>query len=104
MDDHEVSVHSALSTARERNAAAAGKQLTDTHSAGFLPNPLLWAYTRPVAEVLGELRDAGVIPGWRNELYPVTDRWHDEPCMLIERAAAVLFGIKASKKLDRVST
>ena len=49
-----------------------------------------------VAEVLADLRDAGVIPGWRNEMYPVTDRWHDEPCMLVERAASVLFGIKAS--------
>ena len=49
-----------------------------------------------VAEVLADLREAGEIPGWRDEMYPVTDRWHDEPCMLIERAAAVLFGIKAS--------
>lgn len=33
--------------------------------------------------------------GWRNELYPAVQTFHDEPAFLIERAAAPFFGIKA---------
>ncbi|KAG2497144.1 hypothetical protein HYH03_004735 [Edaphochlamys debaryana] len=48
-----------------------------------------------VAEVLEALRKEGVITGWRDELYPVTASFYEEPVMLIERAAATHFGIKA---------
>lgn len=37
----------------------------------------------------------GLIEGWRNELYPAVQSFHDEPAFLIERAAAPHFGIKA---------
>lgn len=46
-----------------------------------------------VARVLRELHAEGMIPGWRNELYPVfTEPGGD--LLHIERAAATLFGIK----------
>lgn len=41
-----------------------------------------------------ELREAGAIKGWRDELYPITDALHAPPVALIERAAAPYFGIK----------
>ena len=37
----------------------------------------------------------GHVEGWRNELYPAIQAFHDEPAFLIERAAAPHFGIKA---------
>lgn len=37
----------------------------------------------------------GLIEGWRNELYPAVQAFHDEPAFLVERAAAPHFGIKA---------
>ncbi len=97
MSDYEVSVHSALSGPKERTAAAAGELCITCADQLFLSllqlgNNQTWV----IAEVLADLREAGIIPGWRNEMYPVTDRWHDEPFMLMERAASVLFGIKAS--------
>ena len=36
-----------------------------------------------------------LIPGWRNELFPVMTKWGEEPMFFIERAAAPLFGILA---------
>ncbi|KXZ42115.1 hypothetical protein GPECTOR_201g365 [Gonium pectorale] len=41
------------------------------------------------------LRTDGFISGWRDELYPVLSSFHEAPVMLVERAAAVHFGIKA---------
>lgn len=40
----------------------------------------------------------GLIDGWRDELYPAVQSFHDEPAFLIERAAAPHFGIKAYGK------
>uniref|UniRef100_A0A7S3VQ33 Nudix hydrolase domain-containing protein n=1 Tax=Dunaliella tertiolecta TaxID=3047 RepID=A0A7S3VQ33_DUNTE len=51
--------------------------------------------TAQVARVLEELRDKKVIGGWRNELYPVTSSFYDKPELLVERAAATHFGMKA---------
>lgn len=47
-----------------------------------------------VAPILRALRDAGVVTGWRDELYPVVDTFGDVPLLEIERAAATQFGIK----------
>jgi hypothetical protein len=33
--------------------------------------------------------------GWRNELYPVTAAFDAQPALLLERAAAPFFGIRA---------
>lgn len=42
-----------------------------------------------------DLNGKGVIPGWRNELFPVVTRFGEEPELLIERAACAPYGIKA---------
>jgi len=47
------------------------------------------------ANVTAALRDAGVITGWRDELFPVNESYGDPPVMLVERAAASLLGIRA---------
>jgi hypothetical protein len=45
-----------------------------------------------VAEVLATLRAEGLVPGWRNELYPVAQGFYTAPLLQMERAATVLFG------------
>lgn len=47
-----------------------------------------------VNAVLAALHRRGVISGWRDELYPVSSCWSEPPCLLIERAAVPLFGVK----------
>ena len=44
--------------------------------------------------VTAALRDAGVVRGWRGELYPVLGSFGQPPLCLVERAAAPHFGIK----------
>jgi len=51
--------------------------------------------TAAVAEVLGRLREAGDIPHWRDEAYPVLHRWGEAPLLTMERAAVPLFGLRA---------
>ncbi len=51
--------------------------------------------TESVGRALCALRDRGEIAGWRDELYPVKGRFDEEPCLLLERAAAPYFGLKA---------
>lgn len=55
----------------------------------------LEARSEIVQGVLRQLRDEGVITGWRDELYPVLTSFEQPPVLLIERAASVYFGIKA---------
>ena len=43
-------------------------------------------------DVLAKLREAGIVTGWRDELYPVTAGFYDCPVFLLERAAATHFG------------
>lgn len=49
--------------------------------------------SRAVAEVLAALRERGLVPGWRGELYPVNRRFEERPLLLMERAATPLFGV-----------
>lgn len=49
--------------------------------------------SRAVAEVLTAMREDGLVPGWRGELYPVGRRFGDAPLLLMERAATHLFGV-----------
>ena len=49
--------------------------------------------TAAVAVVTEELRNRGVIHGWRDELYPVASSFYDEPVFLMERAAVSFLGI-----------
>lgn len=48
-----------------------------------------------VASVLEALRDAGVIPGWRHEPYPVAIAYGAPPLMQMERAAFPCLGLRA---------
>src|SRR5687768_8568816 len=45
-----------------------------------------------VADVVATLRAEGLIPGWRNEAYPVAQSFYTAPLLQMERAATVLFG------------
>lgn len=51
------------------------------------------ARTEAVAGVLAEWRNAGLFPGWRDELYRVSTAFDAPPLMALERAAASTFGI-----------
>jgi 8-oxo-dGTP pyrophosphatase MutT (NUDIX family) len=48
-----------------------------------------------MASVLNDLRKQGRVPGWRNELYPVNQAFGETPLLVMERAAAPLFGVVA---------
>ncbi|XP_002871886.2 nudix hydrolase 20, chloroplastic isoform X2 [Arabidopsis lyrata subsp. lyrata] len=50
--------------------------------------------TRAVADVIKVLGDKGIIPGIRNELYPVKPSFNAPVIFSLERAAAPYFGIK----------
>jgi hypothetical protein len=50
--------------------------------------------TEAISAVTKELRDLGIIKGWRDELLPVVSSFSDEPVFLLERAAYPFFGIK----------
>ena len=63
----------------------------DARNAGDTPSERSAA----VAPVLARLRDRGVIPGWRDELFPVNSRYGEPPALLVERAAASLLGVRA---------
>ncbi len=47
-----------------------------------------------MADVLAELRAEGLIPGWRDEPYPVLRHWGEAPRLQIERAAVPKFGTR----------
>ena len=51
--------------------------------------------TAALEPFLRELKDEGLIKGWRDERYPVAPRWGEAPLMSIERAAVPLFGVRA---------
>ncbi|CAH8286258.1 unnamed protein product [Eruca vesicaria subsp. sativa] len=50
--------------------------------------------TGAVADVIKILGDKGIIPGIRNELYPVKPSFHSSALFSLERAAAPYFGLK----------
>ncbi|KAL3913428.1 MAG: hypothetical protein SGILL_006497 [Bacillariaceae sp.] len=49
--------------------------------------------TEAVSHVSNELRNQGVVTGWRDELFPVSDSFYNPPLFLIERAAVNSLGI-----------
>ncbi len=51
--------------------------------------------TAAVADVVGQLADVGLIPGWRGEPYPVTPAFEAPSLFIVERAAAVRFGLRS---------
>ena len=69
IDGETVSLNPTLATAESRTAAVAG--------------------------VLKSLARRGMIPGWRDEPYPVGLSFDGEVCFTMERAAVPLFGVRA---------
>lgn len=51
--------------------------------------------TQSIEKVMLQLKDEGIVTGWRDELLAVSCGFYDEPVFLIERAAAPLFGTQA---------
>lgn len=51
--------------------------------------------SRAVEAVLLRLRDDGLVPGWRDEAYPVGTDFHLPPLLKMERAAVAGFGVRA---------
>ena len=49
--------------------------------------------TDSVMSVMTNLKSQGIISGWRDELYPVSTGFYNEPKFLVERAASPLLGI-----------
>lgn len=56
------------------------------------------------AGVMEDLRQKGAIEGWRDELYPVTESFNQEPLLLVERAAATYLGIKVASLPTKVNS
>ena len=52
------------------------------------------ARSAAVREVLLDLRAQGEVPLWRDEDYPVVERWGEMPVLKIERGAATLLGTR----------
>ena len=53
------------------------------------------ARTEAVDGVLRRLAEDGILPGWRNEPYPVSTSWAGPRAFQIERAAAPFLGVRA---------
>lgn len=48
--------------------------------------------TNAVMSIMSHLRAEGTITGWRDELYPVSEGFYDDPIFLVERVAAPFLG------------
>jgi hypothetical protein len=51
--------------------------------------------TKALQEVNVNLREKGMIPGWRDEMLPLSSTFNSDPVLLIERAACSVYGVKA---------
>ncbi|VEU42915.1 unnamed protein product [Pseudo-nitzschia multistriata] len=49
--------------------------------------------TQAVGDVMEELKRIGIVTGWRDELYPISDSFYNPPVFLMERAATDLMGV-----------
>jgi 8-oxo-dGTP pyrophosphatase MutT (NUDIX family) len=68
----------------------------DAHALCLHPNlSSAAARSAAMAEMLAALRAENLVPGWRDELYPVGTDFNEAPLLTLERAAAPLFGILA---------
>jgi len=65
-----------------------GRILLRGHIQGFQ------ARTEAMASVTEELRDRGLVFGWRDEAYPVGVSFHEPPLFDMERAAVPFFGVR----------
>jgi len=87
-DDAAAAVFAIVPNDQQRQSEEHAQSLTLTAAAGSTPE----SRTSAVARVMGALRDAGVVTGWRDELYPVSTSFYAAPTFLVERAAAPLLG------------
>ena len=60
---------------------------------GKVAGTTLESRTNAVAEIMEKLKNNGVVKGWRDELYPVSDSFYNPPVFLMERAATDLLGV-----------
>jgi 8-oxo-dGTP pyrophosphatase MutT (NUDIX family) len=65
-----------------------GDSLTLSESAGKTCD----SRTKAVQSVMMSLRDQGVVRGWRDELYPISDGFYSDPVFLMERASVPVLG------------
>lgn len=49
--------------------------------------------TQAVGAAMEELKRTGIVTGWRDELYPISDSFYSPPVFLMERAATALLGV-----------
>jgi hypothetical protein len=49
--------------------------------------------TQAIAKVTEKLRNDGVVKGWRDEMYPISDSFYNKPIFLMERSAVSLLGV-----------
>jgi 8-oxo-dGTP pyrophosphatase MutT (NUDIX family) len=49
--------------------------------------------TDSVMSIMKKLKEKGIINGWRDELYPLSDGFYNEPLFFVERAAAPFLGM-----------
>lgn len=64
------------------------KYLTLTERAGSTCE----SRTECVQEVMAELRDRKLVSGWRDELYPISNGFYNDPMFVMERAAVPVLG------------
>ena len=68
---------------------------TNNEYVNFTPALIGYAdRSEAIAEVLTNLRAKGLIPGWRNELYPAGINYNAPAFFEMERAAVPLFGVR----------
>ena len=48
--------------------------------------------TNAVQSAMQDLRERGLVTGWRDELYPISNGFYEEPIFLMERAAVSILG------------
>lgn len=64
-------------------------ELTLSESAGRTPE----SRTDAVMSIMTNLKSQGIITGWRDELYPLSTGFYEEPLLFVERAASPLLGM-----------
>ena len=98
---HVLTLNPALTTSEQRTEAVAGTQRHRLLRSMELRQ--LAIKINVVAGVTKSLKDDGTVGGWRDELYPVTTDFYTKPLLLMERAAAVHFGIKVTSRCPLMS-
>ncbi|MCV9917036.1 DUF4743 domain-containing protein, partial [Burkholderia pseudomallei] len=67
-------------------------ELTDERVVLSARYDTVYARSMALASAIGALAAEGAIPGWRDEIYAIRNRFDDPPLAYIERAASRFFG------------